>query len=95
MTEQATAAFRCEPDEHHWVSSTVPSSELVPWVVQCSICHAYNGAEMDYAIRERAATPAPAEDWPCIADGCGCDPQRMRHPWCQREARFGRRGGET
>lgn len=30
-----------------------------------------------------ADAPA-AEAWPCIADGCGCDPQRMHRPWCQR-----------
>lgn len=53
-------------------------------------------AQLRAALGGRAATPAPAEDWPCIADGCGCDPQRMQRPWCQREARSldHGRGGE-
>lgn len=26
----AAAAFRCDPEPHHWVSSNVPGSDLVP-----------------------------------------------------------------
>ena len=51
MSEPSTwgagVIVECEP--HHWVSTNVPGL-ITRWVIQCSLCGAYNVKEMNAAL---------------------------------------------
>jgi hypothetical protein len=57
------AKVHCE--SHHWVSTNVPGL-ITRWVIQCSICEAYNVGEMNRALF------ATLTDWlreRCVSQG--------------------------
>ena len=72
----AAGQVACEP--HHWVSTNVPGL-LARWVIQCSLCGAYNVEEMNAALsaagfgpvqEARAEALEEAADWLDNADQC-------------------------
>jgi hypothetical protein len=50
---EAADEAACEPHPHHWVSINVPGL-TARWVIQCSLCGAYNVDEMNAALEAAA-----------------------------------------
>lgn len=49
MSDMTDVAGRIECESHHWVSTNVPGL-LTRWIIQCSLCGAYNVEEMNAAL---------------------------------------------
>ena len=62
-TDNFTEAARAEapePCEHHWVSHGQDSA-LIPWVIRCDLCGAFDIAEMERAARAHLAAQEPTD----------------------------------
>lgn len=65
MSDMTDVAGRIECESHHWVSTNVPGL-LTRWIIQCSLCGAYNVEEMNAALSAAGFGPvreARAEAW--------------------------------
>lgn len=62
-TDPFTEAARTEAPpvcEHYWISHSQDSA-LIPWVIRCGSCGAFNTAEMDHLARAHLAAQEPSD----------------------------------
>jgi len=64
---------------HHWVSTNVPGL-ITRWVIQCSLCGAYNIEEMNAAHRAALEAAAPIIRAECLEEAA----DELRKWWEER-----------
>ena len=80
MSDMADVAGKVECESHHWVSTNVPGL-VARWVIQCSLCGAYNVDEMNATLTAAGfglVQAAHAEALLGAADALEMQPPKLR-----------------